>query len=111
MTSDRGVADVMAAVIRHRLREHPGKACQTPVALQRRKRWYTVIHSPQFSKTSRHGVPVRSRQRTPFTMVRLSKDGRLFQPRSAGSTSLNSRQFRLAQTASAQGPLLPKTNP
>src|SRR5579863_9114229 len=30
---------------------------QTPLRLQRRKRWYTVIHLPYFSGTSRHGAP------------------------------------------------------
>jgi hypothetical protein len=66
-------------------------ASQTPASLQRRKRWYTVIHFPYFSGMSRHGAPVRMRQRMPFTMGRLSEAGRLFRPRSAGSKSLRRR--------------------
>ena len=66
-------------------------ASQTPASLQRRKRWYTVIHLPYFSGTSRHGAPVRMRQRMPFTMGRLSEAGRLFRPRSAGRKSFSRR--------------------
>lgn len=66
-------------------------ASQMPAALQRRKRWYTVIHFPYFSGTSRQGAPVRIRQRIPFTMGRLSDAGRLLRPRSGGSRSFNNR--------------------
>ena len=66
-------------------------ASQMPAWLQRRKRWYTVIHLPYFSGTSRHGAPVRTRHRMPLTTVRLSCAGRLLRPRSAGSRSFNKR--------------------
>jgi len=66
-------------------------ASQTPASLQRRKRWYTVIHLPYFSGTSRQGAPVRMRHKMPFTMVRLSNAGRLLRPRSAGSKSFSRR--------------------
>lgn len=66
-------------------------ASQTPARLQRRKRWYTVIHLPYFSGTSRQGAPVRRCHKMPFTIVRLSCAGRLFRPRSAGKRSLSSR--------------------
>jgi hypothetical protein len=64
---------------------------QTPARLQRRKRWYTVIHLPYFSGTSRHGAPVRMRHRMPFTIGRLSSAGRFLRPRSGGSRSFNDR--------------------
>ena len=76
-------------------------ASQTPASLQRRKRWYTVIHFPYFSGTSRHGAPVRMRHRMPFTMGRLSEAGRLFRPRSAGSKS-----FSRPHSASLRSPRL-----
>jgi hypothetical protein len=66
-------------------------ASQIPARLQRRKRWYTVIHLPYFSGTSRHGAPVRMRHKMPFTIDRLSLDGRFLRPRSGGSRSFNSR--------------------
>jgi len=84
-------------------------ASQTPASLQRRKRWYTVIHLPYFSGTSRHGAPVRMRQRMPFTMARLSCAGRLLRPRSAGSKSFNNRHSaslrspRLKESSSPKG--------
>jgi len=81
-------------------------ASQTPASLQRRKRWYTVIHFPYFSGTSRHGAPVRMRQRMPFTMGRLSEAGRLFRPRSAGSKSFSRRH-----SASLRSPRLKTASP
>jgi hypothetical protein len=84
-------------------------ASQTPASLQRRKRWYTVIHLPYFSGTSRHGAPVRRCQRMPLTIGRLSKDGRLLRPRSAGNKSFSSRHSaslrspRLKDSSSPRG--------
>ena len=68
---------------------NPTNQTLAPAALQRRKRWYTVIHFPYFSGTSRQGAPVRIRQRMPFTMGRLSDAGRLLRPRSGGNRSFN----------------------
>lgn len=76
-------------------------ASQMPAALQRRKRWYTVIHLPYFSGTSRQGAPVRMRQRMPFTMGRLSEAGRFLRPRSDGNRSFSNRH-----SASVRSPLL-----
>ena len=76
-------------------------ASHTPAWLQRRKRWYTVIHLPYFSGTSRHGAPVRMRQRIPLTMARLSCAGRALRPRSGGNRSFNSRH-----SASVKSPRL-----
>ncbi len=84
-------------------------ASQTPASLQRRKRWYTVIHFPYFSGTSRHGAPVRMRHKMPLTTVRLSKAGRLLRPRSDGSKSFNRRHSaslrspRLTEPSSPRG--------
>jgi hypothetical protein len=66
-------------------------ASQIPARLQRRKRWYTVIHLPYFSGTSRHGAPVRMRHKMPLTIDRLSNAGRFFRPRSGGSKSFSNR--------------------
>ncbi len=82
---------------------------QTPAWLQRRKRWYTVIHLPYFSGTSRQGAPVRMRHRIPFTTVRLSNEGRFLRPRSAGSRSFSRRHSaslrspRLTDSSSPRG--------
>ena len=76
-------------------------ASQRPAWLQRRKRWYTVIHFPYFSGTSRQGAPVRMRQRMPFTIGRLSEAGRFLRPRSDGRSSFNSRH-----SASVRSPRL-----
>src|SRR5215212_12067689 len=45
---------------------------QTPAAVQRRKRVYTLGHGPYRSGRSRHGAPVASFQRMPFTTDRSS---------------------------------------
>lgn len=79
-------------------------ASQIPALLQRRKRWYTLDHLPYFSGRSRHGAPVRMRQRMPFTTGRLSPAGRLLRPRSAGN-----RSFSRRHSASLRSPRL--TNP
>ena len=76
-------------------------ASHTPASLQRRKRWYTVIHLPYFSGRSRHGAPVRMRHRMPLTMSRLSCAGRALRPRSGGSNSFNRRH-----SASVRSPRL-----
>jgi hypothetical protein len=81
---------------------------QTPVSLQRRKRWYTVIHLPYFSGTSRHGAPVRMRQRMPFTIGRLSCAGRLFRPRSAGSNSFSRRHSASLRSPRLKNPSSPR---
>jgi hypothetical protein len=81
---------------------------QTPVSLQRRKRWYTVIHLPYFSGTSRHGAPVRIRQRIPFTIGRLSCAGRLFRPRSAGSKSFSRRHSASLRSPRLKNPSSPR---
>jgi hypothetical protein len=81
---------------------------QTPVSLQRRKRWYTVIHLPYFSGTSRHGAPVRMRQRMPFTIGRLSCAGRLFRPRSAGSKSFSRRHSASLRSPRLKNPSSPR---
>jgi len=84
-------------------------ASQMPASLQRRKRWYTVIHLPYFSGTSRQGAPVRMRHRMPFTTVRLSNAGRFLRPRSAGSRSFSRRHSaslkspRLTDSSSPRG--------
>jgi hypothetical protein len=80
-------------------------ASQIPAALQRRNRWYTVIHLPYFSGTSRQGAPVRMRQRIPFTMGRLSETGRLLRPRSGGNRSLST-----CHSASLRSPRLKNTS-
>jgi hypothetical protein len=64
---------------------------QIPARLQRRKRWYTVIHLPYFSGTSRQGAPVRMRHKMPLTIFRLSLAGRFLRPLSGGSRSFNRR--------------------
>jgi len=66
-------------------------ASQMPASLQRRKRWYTVIHLPYFSGTSRHGAPVRMRHKMPLTIGRLSDAGRFLRPRSGGRSSFSKR--------------------
>src|SRR5713226_5879824 len=76
-------------------------ASQMPAWLQRRKRWYTVIQFPYFSGTSRHGAPVRMRQRMPFTIGRLSDEGRFLRPRSGGR-----RSFSKHHSASVRSPRL-----
>ena len=83
-------------------------ASQMPASLQRRKRWYTVIHLPYFSGTSRHGAPVRRRQRIPFTMGRLSCAGRLFRPRSAGNRSFSSRHSASLRSPRLKNPPSPR---
>ena len=83
-------------------------ASQTPASLQRRKRWYTVIHLPYFSGTSRQGAPVRRCHRLPFTMVRLSCAGRLFRPRSAGSKSFNRRHSASLRSPRLKDPSSPR---
>ncbi len=83
-------------------------ASQTPAWLQRRKRWYTVIHLPYFSGTSRHGAPVRRRHNMPFTMVRLSCAGRLFRPRSAGNRSFSSRHSASLKSPRLNDPSSPR---
>jgi len=77
---------------------------QIPAMLHRRKRWYTVIHLPYLSGTSRQGAPVRMRQRMPLTIGRLSEAGRLLRPRSGGKRSFNNRHstsFRSPRLKSA----------
>jgi len=74
---------------------------QMPASRQRLKRWYPVIHFPYFSGTSRHGAPVRIRQRMPLIMGRLSDAGRLFRPRSGGK-----RSFNMHHSASLRSPRL-----
>jgi hypothetical protein len=81
---------------------------QTPAPLHRRKRWYTVIHLPYFSGTSRHGAPVRMRQRMPFTMGRLSPAGRLLRPRSGGSKSFNRRHSTSDRSPRLKNPSSPR---
>ena len=83
-------------------------ASQTPAALQRRKRWYTVIHLPYFSGTSRQGAPVRMRQRMPLTTVRLSCAGRLLRPRSAGSKSFSKRHSASLRSPRLKNPSYPR---
>jgi hypothetical protein len=83
-------------------------ASQTPASLQRRKRWYTVIHLPYFSGTSRHGAPVRMRQRMPLTMGRLSEAGRFFRPRSAGSKSFSKRHSASLRSPRLKNPSSPR---
>jgi len=83
-------------------------ASQMPASLQRRKRWYTVIHLPYFSGTSRQGAPVRMRQRMPLTMVRLSCAGRLLRPRSAGSRSFNRRHSASLRSPRLKDPSSPR---
>jgi len=83
-------------------------ASQTPAALQRRNRWYTVIHLPYFSGTSRQGAPVRMRQRMPFTIGRLSKAGRFLRPRSGGNWSLNKRHSASVRSPRLKNPSLPR---
>ena len=83
-------------------------ASQMPASLQRRKRWYTVIHLPYFSGTSRQGAPVRMRQRMPFTMVRLLCAGRLLRPRSAGSRSRRSRHSASLRSPRLKNPSSPR---
>ena len=82
-------------------------ASQMPASLQRRKRWYTVIHFPYFSGTSRQGAPVRMRQRMPLTMVRLSCAGRLLRPRSAGNRSFSSRHSASLRSPRLKDPSSP----
>jgi len=76
-------------------------ASQMPASRQRLKRWYTVIHFPYFSGTSRQGAPVRVRQRMPLMMGRLSEAGRLLRPRSGGR-----RPFSMRHSASLRSPRL-----
>ncbi len=83
-------------------------ASQMPASLQRRKRWYTVIHLPYFSGTSRHGAPVRRCHRIPFTMGRLSSAGRLFRPRSAGSKSFSRRHSASLRSPRLKDPSSPR---
>jgi hypothetical protein len=79
---------------------------QMPASRQRLKRWYTDIHFPYFSGTSRHGAPVRIRQRMPLMMGRLSDAGRLFRPRSGGK-----RSFNMRHSASLRSPRLKTASP
>src|SRR5215211_113955 len=58
---------------------------QIPACCQRRKREYTVCHGPYRSGKSRHGAPVRSRQRMPLSTVRWSWLGRPVSGRAGGS--------------------------
>jgi hypothetical protein len=83
-------------------------ASQMPASLQRRKRWYTVIHFPYFSGTSRHGAPVRRCHKIPFTMGRLSKDGRLLRPRSGGSKSFSRRHSDSLRSPRLRDPSSPR---
>jgi hypothetical protein len=83
-------------------------ASQTPASLQRRKRWYTVIHLPYFSGTSRHGAPVRKRHKIPFTTVRLSCAGRLLRPRSGGSKSFSRRHSASLRSPRLRDPSSPR---
>jgi hypothetical protein len=83
-------------------------ASQTPASLQRRKRWYTVIHLPYFSGTSRQGAPVRRCHRMPLTMVRLSCAGRLLRPRSAGSRSFSRRHSASLRSPRLKSPSSPR---
>jgi hypothetical protein len=83
-------------------------ASQTPASLQRRKRWYTVIHLPYFSGTSRQGAPVRRCHRMPLTMVRLSCAGRLLRPRSAGSRSFSRRHSASLRSPRLKNPSSPR---
>jgi len=83
-------------------------ASQMPASLQRRKRWYTVIHLPYLSGTSRHGAPVRRCQRIPFTIGRLSCAGRLFRPRSAGSKSFSRRHSASLRSPRLKDPSSPR---
>lgn len=83
-------------------------ASQTPAALQRRNRWYTVIHFPYFSGTSRQGAPVRMRQRMPFTIGRLSKEGRFLRPRSGGNWSFSNRHSASVKSPRLKDPSLPR---
>lgn len=76
-------------------------ASQMPASRQRLNRWYTVIHFPYFSGTSRQGAPVRVRQRMPLMMGRLSDAGRLLRPRSGGK-----RSFNIRHSASLRSPRL-----
>lgn len=81
---------------------------QTPASLQRRKRWYTVIHLPYFSGTSRHGAPVRMRHKMPFTIGRLSCAGRPLRPRSAGSRPVSRRHSASLRSPRLKNPSSPR---
>jgi hypothetical protein len=83
-------------------------ASQTPASLQRRKRWYTVIHLPYFSGTSRHGAPVRKCHKIPFTIGRLSCAGRLLRPRSGGSKSFSRRHSASFRSPRLRDPSSPR---
>jgi hypothetical protein len=46
---------------------------QVPSSCQRANRWYSVSHGPYRSGTSRHGTPVRTRNRIPLITCRCSR--------------------------------------
>src|SRR5438067_7209432 len=58
----------------------------TPANRQRRKRVYTLSHGPYRSGKSRHGAPVRSFHKMPFTISRCDLFGRPVLGRSGGSS-------------------------
>ena len=108
MASDRCSVDAVAGVVRHRLGQPRGHRLPHAGLLQRRKRWYTVIHLPYFSGTSRQGAPVRRCHRMPFTMVRLSCAGRALRPRSAGSKSFSRRHSASLRSPRLKVPSSPR---
>src|SRR2546421_8835946 len=57
-----------------------------PATRQRRKRVYTLSHGPYRSGKSRHGAPVRSFHKMPFTISRCDLFGRPVLGRSGGSS-------------------------
>ena len=48
----------------------------TPCFVHRLKRLYTLLHGPNLSGKSRHGIPVFSQYIMPFSITRLSFAGR-----------------------------------
>ena len=48
----------------------------TPCFVHRLKRLYTLLHGPNLSGKSRHGIPVFSQYIMPFSITRLSFTGR-----------------------------------
>ena len=73
-----------------RLARVSNAASHTPSLLQRVKRTKTEFQLPYRSGMSRHGAPVRSTQRMPLTVRRLSKIGGPRSPR-FGSNGLRMR--------------------
>jgi len=82
--------------------------CQLPSRCQRRNRSYTRAHGPYRSGTSRHGTPVRVRNRTPSISRRLAQVGGrpgFLPPRNSGSSRAYCASVRSPRATSEIIPL------